>query len=126
MPSTQAVTCVDAFIARVKKHPDAVFMHQPLNRQWRTWTWAQALDETRRMAGGIAAKNFPRGSRIGILSKNCAHWVMADMAILMAGHVSVPMYQNQSAEVTRYVLEHSEAVLVFTGKLDEPERAEEG
>jgi len=126
MPQAQAVTCVDAFIAQAKKHPDAIYLHQPLNRQWRTWTWAQALDETRRMAGAIAAKNFPRGSRIGILSKNCAHWVMADMAILMAGHVSVPMYQNQSAEVTRYVLEHSGAVLVFTGKLDEPERAQEG
>jgi long-chain acyl-CoA synthetase len=49
---------------------------------------------------------------------------MADLAILLAGHVSVPLYQNQSSEVTRYVLEHSGAVLVFTGKLDEPERVD--
>jgi long-chain acyl-CoA synthetase len=125
MSQEKLITCVDALIAQAGKRPNTVYMHQPTDRQWRTWTWAQTLDEVRRMAGALAARGFPPGSRIAIISKNCAHWVMADMAILMAGHVSVPMYQNQSAEVTRYVLEHSNAVLVFTGKLDEPERVDE-
>ncbi|HJV60967.1 MAG TPA: AMP-binding protein [Albitalea sp.] len=116
-------TPVDALIGQVAEHAHTPYLHQPLNRQWRTWTWAETLDEVRRMAAALAARDFPPGSRIAILSKNCAHWIMADLAILMAGHVSVPMYQNQSAEVTRYVLEHSGAVLIFTGKLDEPERA---
>jgi long-chain acyl-CoA synthetase len=113
-------TIIDALIGQAKLQPDAVYLHQPLNRAYRTWTWAQTLDEVRRMAAALAAKNFPPGSRIAITSKNCAHWLMADLAILLAGHVSVPLYQNQSSEVTRYVLDHSSAVLVFTGKLDEP------
>ncbi|MBW8830701.1 MAG: AMP-binding protein [Burkholderiales bacterium] len=125
MPTTQQLTPIDALIARTRERPDAVYMQQPINRQWRTWTWAQTLDEVRRMAGAIAANNFPVGSRIAIMSKNCAHWVMADLAIMMAGHISVPLYQNQSAETTRYVLDHSGAVMVFIGKLDEPERAKE-
>jgi long-chain acyl-CoA synthetase len=124
MSTVQPLTAVDALIAQAGKRPNAVYMHQPTNRQWRTWTWAQTLDEVRRMAGAIAARNYPPGSRIAIISKNCAHWVMADLAILMAGHISVPMYQNQSTEVTRYVLDHSGAVLVFVGKLDEPDRVE--
>jgi len=127
MPAPSAaprLTPVDSLIARAARHPQTVYLHQPLNRQWRTWTWAQTLDEVRRMAAAITAMNFPRGSRIALISKNCAHWLMADMAILMAGHVSVPLYQNQSTEVTRYVLEHSGAVLVFVGKLDEPDKIE--
>jgi len=125
MPAPSApvrLTPVDSLIARAAQHPNTVYLHQPLNRQWRTWTWAQTLDEVRRMAAAITAMNFPRGSRIALISKNCAHWLMADMAILMAGHISVPLYQNQSTEVTRYVLEHSGAVLAFIGKLDEPEK----
>lgn len=125
MPTTQQLTPIDALIARTQERPDAIYMHQPDNRQWRTWTWAQTLGEVRRMAAAIAAKNFPAGSRIAIISKNCAHWVMADLAIMMAGHISVPLYQNQSTEVTRYVLEHSGAVLAFVGKFDEPERVDE-
>ena len=113
-------TAIDALIGQAKLQPDAVYLHQPVNRQYRTWTWAQTLDEVRRMAAALQARGFAPGSRIAITSKNCAHWLMADLAILMAGYVSVPLYQNQSSEVTRYVLEHSGAVLVFTGKLDEP------
>lgn len=124
MPADARQTPVDAFIARAKASPEAIYLRQPLNRQWRTWTWAQALDEVRRMAAAIDAMNFPRGSCIALISKNCAHWVLADLAIMMSGHISVPLYQNQSGEVTRYVLEHSGAVLAFVGKLDEPERVQ--
>jgi long-chain acyl-CoA synthetase len=113
-------TLIDALLVQASRQPDAIYLHQPLHRQWRTWTWAQTLEEVRRMAAALIARDFPPGSRIAIVSKNCAHWLMADLAILLAGHVSVPLYQNQSAEVTRYVLQHSGAVLVFTGKLDEP------
>ena len=47
MSAVRPLTAVDAFIAQAAKHPDTVYMHQPTNRQWRTWTWAQALDEVR-------------------------------------------------------------------------------
>jgi long-chain acyl-CoA synthetase len=117
-------TLIDALLAQARQQPDAVYLHQPMDRRMHTWTWAQVLDQVRRMAAVLAARGHPPGSRIAIVSKNCAHWLMADLAILLAGHVSVPLYQNQSGEVTRYVLEHSGAVLVFTGKLDEPERVD--
>jgi len=117
-------TLIEALLAQAARQPDAVYLHQPVDRRVRTWTWTQTLDEVRRMAAALAARGFPPGSRIAIVSKNCAHWLLADLAILLAGHVSVPLYPNQSSEVTRYVLEHSGAVLVFTGKLDEPERVD--
>ena len=57
-----------------------------------TYTWQQTLDEARRMATYIESQGFEPGSRIAILSKNCAHFVMTDLAIWMAGHVSVALY----------------------------------
>lgn len=84
----------------------------------RTWTWRQALDETRRMAAHLQSLNLPPRSNIAILSKNCAHWMMTDWAIWMAGHVSVPLYPTLAAETIRQILEHSEAKLLFVGKLD--------
>jgi long-chain acyl-CoA synthetase len=86
--------------------------------QVRTWTWKQALDETRRMAAYLKGLNLPPKSQIAMLSKNTAHWLMSDWAIWMAGHVSVPLYPTLAAETIRQILEHSEARLLFVGKLD--------
>ena len=45
-------------------------------------------DEARRMAAYLRAQEWEPGSRVAILSKNCAWWIMADLAIWMAGHVT--------------------------------------
>lgn len=83
-----------------------------------TWTWKEALDETRRMAAYLAGLGLPRGSTIALCSKNCAWWVMADLAIWMAGHVSVPLYPVLTAELVHHILDHSQSKLLFVGKLD--------
>ncbi len=84
----------------------------------REMTWREALDETRRMAAHLRSLGLPPGSRIAILSKNCAHWLMSDWAIWMAGFVSVPLYPTLAADTIRQILTHSEAKLLFVGKLD--------
>ena len=99
--------------------PDRVVLTQPLgNGATREHTWAQVMDETRRMAAHLQSLGFAPGSRIAILSKNCAHWLMADFAIWMAGFVSVPLYPTLAAGTIRQILDHSEAKLLFVGKLD--------
>ena len=96
-----------------------VVLTQPLGGgAVRDYTWAQLMDETRRMAAHLQAQGFEPGSRIAILSKNCAHWLMCDFAIWMAGFVSVPLYPTLAAGTIRQILEHSEARLLFIGKLD--------
>jgi long-chain acyl-CoA synthetase len=84
----------------------------------RTWNWKQAMDETRRMAAHLQSLGLPPGSKIALISKNTAHWMMTDWAIWMAGFVSVPLYPTLAAETIRQILEHSEAKLLFVGKLD--------
>ena len=81
-------------------------------------SWKEALHETRRIAAYLRDRGYPPGSRIAILSKNCAWWFMADLAIWMAGHVSVPVYPTLTADSVKAILDHSEARLVFIGKLD--------
>lgn len=84
----------------------------------RQMSWREVMDETRRMAAHLQSFGFPKGSRIAILSKNCAHWLMSDWAIWMAGHVSVPLYPTLAPDTIRQILTHSESKLVFVGKLD--------
>jgi long-chain acyl-CoA synthetase len=102
-----------------KQRPDAIYMTQPTGAgQVRTYTWAETLDEARRMAAYLQSFGFPPGSKIALLSKNCAHFIMSDLAIWMAGYVSVALYPTLQPETVRYILEHSESKLLFVGKLD--------
>ena len=84
----------------------------------KTWTWAEAVGEARKMATYLKNLDLPQRSSIAICSKNCAYWLMADLAIWMAGHVSVPVYPILTAEIVNFTLKHSEAKLLFIGKLD--------
>ncbi|MCC7536880.1 MAG: AMP-binding protein [Deltaproteobacteria bacterium] len=102
-----------------KERPTSIYMTQPMGGGVvRDFTWADTLDESRRMAAHLKSLGFPPGSKIAILSKNCAHFIMSDLAIWMAGYVSVAMYPTLSEETIRYILDHSESKLLFVGKLD--------
>jgi long-chain acyl-CoA synthetase len=101
-----------------KESPDLVFMRQPINGQWHEWTWKETGQEVRKMAAYLKSLDLEPGSRIAMISKNCAHWIISDLAIMMAGHTGVPLYPNLSAETIRQILEHSESKVLLVGKLD--------
>jgi long-subunit acyl-CoA synthetase (AMP-forming) len=114
-------TILDWALHWEKEAPDMLHFVQPLGGSVdnvKTWTFAQALKEARRVAAYLERLDLPPKSRIAICSKNCAHWILADWAIWMAGHISVPLYPVLNAETVRYILEHSESKLLFVGKLD--------
>ena len=82
------------------------------------FTWAEVADQVRRMASHLKAQGWEPGSKVAILSKNCAWWLMSDLAIWMAGYVSVPLYPTLAPETIRQILTHSESRACFVGKLD--------
>lgn len=99
---------------------DKPYLTQPMgDGVVRTWTWREAMHEARCVAAWLKAQGWPEGSSVAILSKNCAHWIMADFATWMAGYVSVPLYPTLTAHSVRQILEHSESKAIFVGKLDD-------
>lgn len=84
----------------------------------KTLTFSQAIDQSRRMAAYLKSLGLPAGSRVAIFSKNTAWWLLSDLAIWMAGHVSVPIYPTLTATSIKAILEHSESKVIFVGKLD--------
>ena len=115
---------LDRFYRWERERPARVFLTQPFGGgKLREWTWAQAAYEVRRIAGHLKAQGWEPGSRVAILSRNCAWWMMADLAIWMAGHVTVPVYPSLRAQTIRQILEHSDAKLCFVGPTDEPDAA---
>jgi len=103
-----------------QSHPHKLFLTQPVGKgQVVDYTWGQTLDQSRRMAAHLKSLGLPHGAKVAILSKNCAHFFMAELAIWMAGFTTVAIFPTESAETVKFVLEHSESSLLFVGKLDE-------
>lgn len=101
-----------------QEKPNETYLSQPINGIWHHWTWKDFGIEVRKMATYLKSLDLPKESKIALLSKNCAHWMMADMAIMMSGHISVPLYPNLNSETLGKILHHSGSRLLFVGKLD--------
>ncbi|WP_456025780.1 AMP-binding protein [Pseudomonas capeferrum] len=111
---------LQVFFEREARHPRKTFLVQPIGAgEVQTLTWGEVGHQARCAAHWLRARELPQGSHIALISKNCAHWIIADLAIWMAGHVSVPLYPNLTADSVAHVLTHSEAALVLIGKLDD-------
>ncbi|MBP8183111.1 MAG: AMP-binding protein [Rhodoferax sp.] len=110
-----------------RERANAVYLTQPTGGgQVLDITWREAADQVRRAASWLASRNWPQGSKIAIIGKNSAHWILADLAIQMAGHVSVPIYPTFNGEALRYILEHSETRACFVGKMDDTNNLDSG
>lgn len=98
--------------------PLACFLKQPKGRVWQQTSWADAYDQIARLANYLT--KFPAKTRIGIYSSNCKDWFIVDMAIMAAGHISVPIYPSANETTIRQILTHSETKLVFIGIIPQP------
>lgn len=100
-----------------RERADQIWLVQPQDGQKRTWTWKQAEREASAMAGALLAMGLQRGDRVAISGRNSAHWFLADLACGLAGLVSVGLYPKQAPEAVRYILEHSQAKVLFLGPM---------
>ena len=120
MTDTKGKFLLDAVYEWEANFPDRVYMTQPVgNGNVTDYTWAETMSEARRMAAHLRSLALPTNSHIALLSKNCAHFVMCDLAIWMAGHATIALYPTLNADTIAYILEHSESRLIFIGKLDD-------
>lgn len=118
-------TAHETFVDWSTRNPEREFLLQPVGGQLNVITFKAAEGQVRRMASALLGLGLKPGDKVAILGKNSAEWVMADLAIAMAGLISVPVYPTANADTVSYVLGHSEASAVFVGKLDDADSISE-
>jgi len=117
---------LEAFLYWEAKTPDLTFLKQPINGKTKTYSFAQVGNEARKIASALQSYNLPDRSHVALLSNNCAHWMMADIAIMMAGYVSIPIYPTLNDKSINQILEHSDAKAIIVGKLEDIESQKSG
>ncbi len=102
-----------------KATPNSPFLRQPFGDKWEEYTWAETGQMARKMATGLKSLNLAPKSHIAIISKNCREWIIADLAIMMAGYVSVPLYPTLKADSVKELLEIGDVSAAFLGKIED-------
>ena len=101
-----------------EKLRDKPFLRQPFGDEWEVYTWGQAGLMARKLATGLKSLGLPKGSHVGLMSKNCREWIIADLAIIMAGYVSVPFFPNLKSHEIKNLLEFGDVKALFMGKVE--------
>ena len=101
-----------------EKFRDKPFLRQPFGDNWEVYTWGEAGHMARKLATGLKSLGLEKGSHIGLMSKNCREWIIADLAIIMAGYVSVPFFPNLKSQEIKNLLDFGDVKALFMGKIE--------
>lgn len=97
-------------VAKLKARP---MVYGKRDRHWRPLTWAQMGARVDHAAAGLITVDIEAGEPVAILADSGPEWVLADLAILSAGAVTVPIYETSSPAQIRWLLDHAGCRLVF-------------
>ena len=109
-----------------EKYKDKTFLKQPFGDQWETYSWGEVGDYARKLATGLKSLGLRENAHIGLISKNCREWIIADLAIMMAGYISVPFFPTLTAQEINTLVEFGDVDLLFAGKLEDWEEQKKG
>jgi long-chain acyl-CoA synthetase len=104
------------FFDQAARLGDKPFLWAKRDGRYRSVNWAQAARDVRRLALGLRSLGIARGDRVGLVSENRPEWIIADLAIMTAGAITVPTYVTHTVEDHRQVFANSGARAVFVSK----------
>ena len=97
------------FFAQAERFGDRPFLWAKRDGAYRATSWREAAVQVTELARGLRALGLERGDRVVLVSENRPEWVIADLAIISAGAITVPAYVTNTVEDHRYLLANSGA-----------------
>ncbi|MDX1736608.1 MAG: AMP-dependent synthetase/ligase [Alphaproteobacteria bacterium] len=99
------------FFDQAKKLADTPFLwaKNTSKNSWESLSWSQVADRISSLAKGLEANGVKAGDRVILLSENRPEWLIADIAIMSIGAISVPSYTTNTAEGHLHVINDSGA-----------------
>jgi long-chain acyl-CoA synthetase len=113
---------VTMFLTRAREKGDAPFLWAKRDGHWQSTSWNEAARQVAALAASFKRLGLRPGDRIMLVSENRPEWLIADLAIMAAGCVTVPTYTTNTTRDHQHILANSgaSAVIVSAQKLAKP------
>ena len=108
-----SLTLPQMFLAQAARLGGRAVFHVKKKGQYQPVSWEQARVEIEEIALGLLDLGVQPGDRVAIFSENRPEWAIADLGILSAGAVTVPIYATLTGQEAEYILRHSGARVLF-------------
>ena len=110
---------VTMFFTRAAEKDDAPYLWAKREGAWRPTSWRQAAEDVAALSAGLKRLGLQRGDRVMIVSENRPEWLIADLAIMAAGCISVPTYITNTTRDHQHIIDDSgaRAIIVSSDKL---------
>ena len=108
-------TLPDLVALRAAETPDKVWLRDLHEQGSEDYSWRQAHEQICAI-GAMLEQRYGAGEKMVVLSRNRAHWVMADLAIIASGNVTVSMFTTLQAPTAEYIFQLTEARVIFVGE----------
>ena len=95
--------------------PERVWLRDLSEAGETPYSWSEAQNQVL-AASAALEKKLGSGQSMALLSKNRAHWVLADLAIIASGNISVPLFTTHTATTAEYILGFTETKVLFLGE----------
>lgn len=106
-------TIVDVFWRRVVENPQRTAVMYKVDGKYRSVSWSEHGDIVERLSAALIKNGVAAGTKVGILSQNRPHWTWADLGILSAGAVTVPVYPTLGGTEVSFVIDNSDVEVLF-------------
>lgn len=116
-------TIPKAFYATAKRLGDRVGMRKKRFGIWQEYTWRESLQNTIDLCLGLAALGVKRGDKVAIIGENDPEFYWAQYAVQALGGVSIAIFTDANLQELGYIVNHSEAVLLFAHDQEQVDKA---
>ncbi len=104
---------VEVFEMQAARQGNKAALKHKRGGRWQEVSWKEMARRARDVSDGLASLGVQPGDRVSIIGETQIEWILADVGIMGAGAVTVPIYQSNLPHECQYVLEHSGASWIF-------------
>ncbi len=104
------------FFDQARRHGEEPFLSAKRDGNWHHLSWNEVAKRIARLAEGLTALGIKTGDRVAILSENRPEWVIADIAIMALGAITVPLYTTYTTRDHLHALENSGSKAIIVSK----------
>lgn len=113
--TAQPDNLVGAFRQTATRYPDRIAQRVKREGTWQETSFADCAERIRRAAAACVERGLNPGDRVALLATNCPEWTQADLALLSAGAIVVPIFPSSTPDQIRYIVENAGARALIIG-----------
>jgi long-chain acyl-CoA synthetase len=124
-PALELATLADLPFHVLGRHPKPILVGRVVNGEVEGTSTRDWFDRLRDLALGLASLGVSRGDTVVIMSESRPEWLLADLAILSLGAVTVPVYSTLTGPQAAFIVRDAGARIAFvstTEQLDKLQR----